>query len=86
MLTHHARDLAQSGKDAKSLIEAFSSGTEELSYMPLKHPALIHTYLPAHKYHKMPLLKRYLVIYRVLGERVLIEDVIDCARDYNWLM
>lgn len=85
-LIHHARSLAQSGKDADSLIEAFSSSTEVLAHAPSKYPALAHIYLPTHKYHKMPLLKRYLLIYRILGEGVFVEDIIDCVRDYDWLM
>lgn len=85
-LTQHVRSLAQSGKDANRLIKAFSSGTDALSHVPSKYPALTDAYLPAHKYHKMPLLKRYLLIYRILGANVFVEDVIDCAGDYDWLM
>lgn len=42
--------------------------------------------IPAGKYHKLLLAKRYLLIYQVKGSSIYVDAVADCRQDYKWLL
>lgn len=45
----------------------------------------IETY-PPNKYHKMFIEKWYLVLYQIQDDTVYVDYILDCRKDYNWLI
>ncbi|MDK9711287.1 MAG: type II toxin-antitoxin system RelE/ParE family toxin, partial [Acidaminobacter sp.] len=43
-------------------------------------------FLPANKYRKMVIEKRYLILYQVKEQIVFIDWIMDCRQDYRWLI
>jgi hypothetical protein len=41
--------------------------------------------LPANKYRKLLVDKRYLLIYQIKDGTVYIDYILDCRQDYGWL-
>ena len=87
MLGMHIRFIAQVNKEAakkkkKELIEAMRS----LEYMPHKFPFIEETYIPSNKYHKMYGKMWYLVLYQIKDNIVYIDYILDCRKDYSWLI
>lgn len=87
MLTTHIRFMAQVNKDAaqakkKELIEAMRS----LERMPQRFPFFEEVYMPPNKYHKMFVAKWYLVLYQIQDDTVYVDYILDCRKDYNWLI
>ncbi len=54
--------------------------------MPFRCPWLTAEYLPANKYRYLIFEKRYLMIYQVRDNTVYVDYVVDCRRDYGWLL
>lgn len=52
---------------------------------PERNPWLSDPYIPAGKYRKLLMGKRYLLIYQVKGDTVYVDYVVDCRQDYGWL-
>ena len=69
-------------KTQKSLVEAMRS----LETMPGRFPFLDEDYLPKNKYHKMFVEKWYLVLYQIKDDTVYVDYILDCRKDYNWLI
>jgi plasmid stabilization system protein ParE len=87
MLVCHARFLANvSETAAKRLISQFESQAKSLRKQPERFPWLSHPMLPEHKYRKLLFEKRYLLIYRIKGNTVYIDAMVDCRQDYGWLL
>lgn len=87
MLITHIRFMAQVNKDAaqakkKELIEAMRS----LESMPQRFPFFEEVYMPPNKYHKMFVAKWYLVLYQIQDDTVYVDYILDCRKDYNWLI
>ena len=87
MLGTHIRFMAQVNKDAakakkKELMEAMRS----LEHMPQRFPFFEEAYIPANKYHKMFVAKRYLVLYQIQDDTVYVDYILDCRKDYSWLI
>lgn len=87
MLGTHIRFLAQVNKDAaiskkKELLKAIRS----LSEMPQRCPFFNEPYIPPNKYHKMYVANWYLIIYQIQEEKVFIDYILDCRKDYKWLI
>lgn len=87
MLATHMRFLAQVSKAAavskkKELLAALAS----LEEMPQRFPFLEEPYLPSNKYHKMFVAKWYLVVYQIQDSTVYVDYILDCRRDYGWLI
>lgn len=87
MLITHIRFMAQVNKDAaqakkKELIEAMRS----LESMPQRFPFFAEVYMPPNKYHKMFVAKWYLVLYQIQDDTVYVDYILDCRKDYNWLI
>ena len=81
MLVSHAAFLAQVSPDAAERLAASS-----LDQMPFRCPWLTAEYLPANKYRYLIFEKRYLMIYQVRDNTVYVDYVVDCRRDYGWLL
>ena len=87
MLGIHIRFMAQVNKDAaiakkKELMAAMRS----LAHMPQRFPFFEEPYISSNKYHKMFVEKWYLVLYQVKDDTVYVEYILDCRKDYSWLI
>ena len=87
MLVRHVKFLAQVSRDAaEKLRKEIISGSRELEFMPNRNPWLISPEIPANKYRKKLVSKRYLLIYQVKDNEVLVDYILDCRQDYSWLI
>ena len=87
MLGMHIRFMSRVNKETavakkKELITAMSY----LKQMPQRFPYFEEAYIPSNKYHKMFVEKWYLVIYQILDDSVYVEYILDCRKDYTWLI
>lgn len=87
MLGTHLRFMAQVSKEAaaekkKQLMIAMGS----LSRPPQRFPFFEEPYIPQNKYHKMFVEKWYLILYQVQDDMVYVEYILDCRREYGWLV
>ena len=87
MLGTHICFVAQVNKDAskvkkQELMEAMRS----LEHMPQRFPFFEEAYIPTNKYHKMFVAKWYLVLYQIQDDTVYVDYILDCRKDYSWLI
>ena len=87
MLGTHIRFMAQVNKEAaaakkKEIMTAMRS----LCQMPQRFPFFEEPYIPPNKYHKMFIEKWYLVLYQIQDDTVYVEYILDCRKDYSWLI
>lgn len=87
MLISHARFLTQvSEKAANRLIEDFEEKANSLKCYPERNPVIADSMIPAGKYRKMLIEKRYLLIYQIKDDYVYIDAIVDTRQDYSWLL
>jgi plasmid stabilization system protein ParE len=87
MLVSHARFLAQvSETAAQQLISEFNEKAKSLEKFPERNSWLFDPLVPAGKYRKLLMAKRYLLIYQVKWDNVYVDAVVDCRQDYGWLL
>ena len=87
MLGTHIRFMAQVNKNAAAAKkEELITAMRSLSQMPHRFPFYEETYIPPNKYHKMFVEKWYLVLYQIQDDTVYVEYILDCRKDYGWLM
>lgn len=87
MLVSHSRFLAQVSKMAAlRLIAEFNEEAKSLEEFPERNPYLSDPLVPAGKYRKLLMAKRYPLIYQVKGGDVYVDAVVDCRQDYGWLL
>lgn len=87
MLGTHIRFMAQVSKEAaaakkKEIMAAMRS----LSHMPQLFPFFEELYITPNKYHKMFVEKWYLVLYQIQDDTVYVDYILDCRKDYSWLV
>lgn len=87
MLGTHILFMAQVNKQAeaakkKEIISAMRS----LSQMPQRFPFFEELYITPNKYHKMFIEKWFLVLYQIQDDTVYVEYILDCRKDYSWLI
>ncbi len=87
MLGTHIRFMAQVNKEAavakkKEIMTAMRS----LSQMPQRFPFFEEIYITPNKYHKMIIEKWYIVLYQIRDSMVYVEYILDCRKDYSWLI
>lgn len=87
MLGAHIRFMAQVNKDAvstkkKEIITAIRA----LNHMRQRFPFFEEAYIPPNKYHKMFIEKWYLILYQIQDDTVYVEYIVECRKDYNWLI
>ena len=66
--------------------EGNNSSNPFLEHMPQRFPFFEEAYIPPNKYHKMFIEKWYLVLYQIQDDTVYVEYIVDCRKDYNWLI
>ena len=57
-----------------------------LERMPQRFPFFEEAYIPPNKYHKMFIEKWYLILYQIQDDTVYVEYIVECRKDYNWLI
>lgn len=85
MLGIHIRFMAQANRESaktqkKELMDALHS------FMPKRFPFFEELYIPPNKYHKMFVAKWYLILYQIKDDRVYVDYILDCRKDYSWLI
>lgn len=87
MLGTHIRFLAQVNKDAAiAKKQEIMTAIRSLSEMPNRFPFFDEMYIPANKYHKMFIDNWYIVLYQIQDDTVFIDYILDCRKDYGWLL
>ncbi|MEW6081896.1 MAG: type II toxin-antitoxin system RelE/ParE family toxin [Bacillota bacterium] len=87
MLVSHSRFLAQVSETAAlQLVDEFAEKAKSLEIFPERNPWLVDPLIPARKYRKLLMSKRYLLIYQIKGDSVLLDALVDTRQDYGWLL
>lgn len=87
MLKTHIAFLAKVNREAsKSKAKEIMSAIRSLSVMPERFPFFKDEFIPSNKYHKMFIPKWYIVLYQIKDDTVYVDYVLDCRRDYGWLI
>ena len=87
MLIEHIRFLAHEDVDAARKIKGvLLDSIRSLSCFPARHPYISADFLPANKYRKMVIEKRYLILYQVKEQIIFVDWIMDCRQDYRWLI
>lgn len=87
MLLSHARFLARVSEPAAlRLVETFEKKARSLESWPERNPRLVDPAIPAGKYRKLLMEKRYLLVYQIKENRVYVDAVLDTRQDYGWLL
>lgn len=87
MLGTHMRFLAQvSKKAATAKKQELITAMRSLTQMPHRFPLFQGKYIAPNKYHKMFVEKWYLILYQIQDDTVYIEYILDCRKDYGWLI
>ena len=83
----HVYFVADISTDAAyELNDTLEAAIVSLRDMPERNPFFNGPYLPANKYHKMVISKRYLILYQIRDRFVYVDYVLDCRQDYRWLV
>ena len=87
MLGNHIRFMAQVNKDAaKEKKKEIMKALRLLAHMPYRFPFFEEMYVPPNKYHKMLVEKWYLVLYQIKDDTVYVDYILDCRKDYHWII
>lgn len=87
MLGTHIRFMAQVNREAamtkkKEIMTAMRS----LSQMPQRFSFFEESYIIPNKYHKMFVAKWYLVLFQIQDDTVYVDYILDCRKNYSWLI
>lgn len=87
MLGTHIRFMAQVNKDAaKAKKKEIMTAMRSLCQIPQRFPFFEELYITPNKYHKMFIEKQYLILYQIQDDTVYIDYILDCRKDYSWLI
>lgn len=87
MLGTHIRFMAQVNKEAaEAKKKEIMTAMRSLSQMPQRFPFFDEIYITPNKYHKMFIEKWYIVLYQIQDSTVYVEYILDCRKDYSWLI
>lgn len=86
MLGTHIRFMAQVNKEAAAKKKEIMAAIRSLRQMPQCFPFFEELYITPNKYHKIFIETRYLVLYQIQDDTVYVEYILDCRRDYSWLI
>ena len=87
MLGTHIRFMAQVNKDAAAAKKKeIMAVMRSRSQMPQCFPFFGEMYITHNKYHKMFIEKWYLVLYQIQDDTVYVDYILDCRKDYGWLI
>ena len=87
MLGTHIRFMAQVNKEAaKEKKKEIMNAMRSLCQKPQRFPFFEERYITPNKYHKMFIEKWYLVLYQIQDDTVYVDYILDCRKDYSWLI
>ncbi len=87
MLGTHMRFMSQADKEAAAVKKKeVMAALRSLSQMPQHFPFFEELYITPNKYHKMFIEKWYLVLYQIQDKTVYVDYILDCRKDYSWLI
>ncbi len=87
MMGTHIRFLAEVNKEAaKAKKKEIMTAMRSLRKMPQRFPYFEENYITPNKYHKMFIEKWYLVLYQIQDDVVYVDYILDCRKDYSWLV
>jgi len=87
MLIQHVRFMAQVSPEAADKLRAeIIEACRSLQNLPERYLEFFEPVLPANKYRRMIISKRYCLVYQIKDETVHIDYILDCRQDYQWLM
>lgn len=75
-----------SKKAASKQKTVFKESINKIEDNPKGYPFFESKYIPANKYHKYIVSKRYIIIYQIKDDVVYIDYVIDTRQNYSWLI
>jgi len=79
--------IANVDKDAANKTkDLIINGIKSLYMFPERFPFFDFEYIPKNKYHKMFIEKWYLVLYQIKDKDILVDYVLDCRKDYRFLV
>ena len=87
MLGTHIRFMAQVNRQAAEVKKKeIMAALRSLSQMPQRFPFFDEMYITPNKYHRMFIEKWYLVLYQIKDDTVYVDYILDCRKDYSWLI
>ena len=88
MIGNHVRFMAQVNKRAAATKKAeIMVAMRSLSELPERFPFFDgEPYITPKTYHKMFIEKWHLVLYKIDGDTVYVDYVVDTRQDYGWLL
>ena len=87
MLGVHIRFMAKVDKKAaKEKRDQIIAALYSLEKMPQRFSFFSDPYIPPNKYHKMFISNWYLVLYQIQDDIVYVDYILDCRKDYSWLI
>ena len=79
--------MAQVNKDAaKAKKKEIMTAMRSLCQIPQRFPFFEELYITPNKYSKMFIQKWYIVLYQIKDDTVYVDYIIDCRKNYAWLM
>lgn len=86
-LDGHALFWAKVSTDAsEKMVRQVMSDIKSLSENPERFPIYESQFITGVKYHRMLTAKRYLALYEIKKDMVLVDYIVDCRQDYEWLI
>lgn len=87
MMAEHTAFVARVNVTAaRNLVAAFRKAANSLSEMPMRCAWLTAEYIPYNKYRFLVFAERYMLIFQIRDDVVYVDYVLDCRRDYSWLL
>ena len=87
LLAQHIRFLVRVSKSAAAeLKQRFLAEFRSLEALPQRYPFFEAPFIPPCKYHKLYIKNWFLVLYQIRDDTVYIDWIVDCRRDYPWLL
>lgn len=87
MLGEHIRFLAKvSPNAAREKKQQFLTELHSLARFPQRFPFFEEEFIPRNQYHKMYIQQWYLVLYQIRDDTVYVDYILDCRREYSWLV
>ena len=87
MLGTHIRFVVQVNKqEAAAKKKEIMTAMRSLCQIPQRFPFFEELYITPNKYHKMFIEKWYLILYQIQDDTVYVEYILDCRKDYSWLI
>ncbi|MBP2654236.1 MAG: plasmid stabilization system [Firmicutes bacterium] len=86
MLVQHAHFLAQVSLAAADKLRVdIIESAKSLQEFPERGSWIVDSALPLNVYRKLLVDRRYMLIYKIKGDKVYIDYMVDCRQEYAWL-